>query len=134
MIPSLWRTNSTFISHLRDRGIPKENPTSHLSYFSRFQHLLIVTVTVVIWVRRPLYWPLLSRQSLPLHLTCVIISALRNAPSSPHDTCRWFREGSHGGRVVLARDIMLPRRWPHCVPWPSSAAQLCWRICGLDPR
>lgn len=74
-------------------------------------------------------------QSLPVHLTCVIISALRKKLlPAPLSSFRWLLQwgGPYGGRVDPDWDIMWPRRWLHCVPWPSCAAQLCWRTCGLD--
>lgn len=86
---------------------------------------LIFTVAPV------LVWPVLSlvlaegekkkKKKLPHSLPMLV------------DDC--FRaEGRTGAGWNQARDIMWPRRWLHCVPWPSCAAQLCWRTCGLDRR
>lgn len=87
---------------------------------------LIFTVAPV------LVWPVLSlvlaegkkkeeKRSLPRSLPTLVDGCSR-------------AEGRRGAGWNQARDIMWPRRWLHCVPWPSCAAQLCWRTCGLDRR
>lgn len=72
-------------------------------------------------LRRPLYWPLLSWRSLPVHLTCVIISALRNAPSSS----RTLADGLEKGRTGAGWS------WPGTSCSPRDG---CTVFLGLHPQ
>lgn len=83
----------TSISDLRDGGIAEEKAAWRPSSFSLFRHLLTVTLAAVIAAGSAS----VISQSLPAHLTCVIISALRNAPSSPTALADGLEKGHTGG-------------------------------------
>lgn len=102
-------------------------------YFSSFQHLLIVTVTAVILAA--LATAMDNLHSLSLFIWPVL-SLVLSWKLPPPPQCLMMATPANrlhgGGRVEVGRDIMWPKKWLHCVPWPSCAAQLCWRTCGLD--
>lgn len=64
---------------------------------------------------------LLSRRSLPVHLTCVIISALRNAPSSPTTLADGLEKGHTGAGWS----------WPGTSCCPGDG---CTVFLGLHPQ
>lgn len=103
--PVCWGLNPIFQWDLRDQGIKNEHnmlvtssSTLHICICLTFSICWLSQSQLLSWLRWPLYWPLLSPQSPPVHLNCVIISACRKTPSSPTalaDGCS--REEGHMG-------------------------------------